>query len=72
MRLSLLRAALTYTDTVARTSATPIGPLNPGRSLTAANYTAYKKARILSGSVPSTVRPPQTAIITELQEFGCP
>ncbi len=62
MRTNILSAALVYV-----TANSYIGPRKP---LSSSNYIAYKKAQIISASKP-TVRPPQTVIITELQNLPC-
>jgi hypothetical protein len=41
------------------------------RFASSADYVKYKKAASLAGSVPSTVLPPQTTVITQLQNAGC-
>ena len=41
------------------------------RFVSAADYVKYKKAASLAGSSPSPVLPPQTTVITQLQNAGC-
>jgi len=41
------------------------------RFASSSDYIKWKKAASLAGSLPSTVLPPQTNVITQLQNAGC-
>lgn len=71
-------AALSPADVSSLTAAANIFLTTPAPGVkgryfkSAANYVQYKKAASLAGSVQSTKLPPQTAVITQLQQAGCP
>lgn len=70
MRTQLLSSAITYINT--RDNRVR-NEFIYNKVLSSSDYTAYKKAQLLSQSKPLPKRPIQTVIITELQAYGaCP
>jgi hypothetical protein len=63
-RVNILSSALIYTN-----AKTNVKPYALKRPLSNTDYIAYKKAQILAASQ-NGVRPVQTSIITDLQEFN--
>lgn len=50
---------------------TPKPGVTGRRFVSASDYVKYKKAASLAGSSPSATLPPQTTVITQLQNAGC-
>ena len=61
-RVNILASAIIYVNTTQQTAMIK-------KPVSSSNYLAFKKAQILANSSRNTGYPPQTAIITELQDY---
>ena len=70
IRMDLLTAANVYTSQYQYNNVSrKVNPFLPAKQLSGADYISYKKGQLLAASRPNQ-RPPQTVIITDLQQFN--